>query len=107
MNLSYPVVPAGTSLARFRLKWNAQINWRSTFLRLRSLRFHAAIIFRMENVSKLFTVVVSTDQTTAALLVIVTIPLTLNTGVTGSAASACSIHIRIPPLTSWRKIHNV
>jgi len=103
---SVPVVPARTPLARFGLKWNAEIHWRSRFLWLGSWRLHAAVIFGMENVSKLFAVVVSTDQTSATLLIIVTIPLTLHAGVRGSTASPI---VNIPALTSWRIriVHNV
>jgi len=94
-----PEVSARTPLAKFWLKWNAEINWRSSFLLLGSLRCHAAVIFRMEYFSKLFAIVVSTDHVPTTLLVIVTVSLTLNTGAGSSAASP---RVHISSLTSWR-----
>jgi len=99
-----PVVSARTPLAKFGLKWNAEVNWWRSFLLLGSLRCHAAIIFRMENVSKLFAVVVSTDQTSATLLISVTVSLTLDTGAGSSAASP---RVHISALTSGPRVHTV
>ena len=59
--------------------------------------FDTAIIFWMENISKLFAVVVSADKLTSALLVSLAVPLPLHTGPGGGAALAL---VHIPPLTS-------
>ena len=58
----------------------------------------------MENVSKLFAIVVSTDQTSATLLISVTVSLTLDTGAGRSAASP---PVHISALTSGPRVHTV
>ena len=58
----------------------------------------------MEYAAELLAVVVSTDKSSSTLQVTVTIPLALDTGVTGSAASAL---VHIPALTSRPRVHDV
>ena len=58
----------------------------------------------MEDVTKLLAVVISTDQASSTLLIRVTVPLTLHTGATGSAASSL---VHISALTSRPRVHNI